>query len=195
MGSVPTIRAFIAIELPGDIKQNLKVFISALKKEFGVSEIKWVNPDNIHLTLKFLGETELNTIQNITDQIKAISKSFSSPELQISGIGAFPDLRKPKVLWAGCSKSKELDYIFSRINSICVDLDFPAENRSFFPHLTIGRMKSMQSSLTIQKIQSYFNKYSSIKFGNFSAPHLAIYQSELKPAGPVYTVLQKINLS
>ena len=147
------------------------------------------------MTLKFLGETDILTIQKITNQLTAISKSLLPPELQISGIGAFPDLRKPKVLWTGCSKNKELDHIFNKINSICVDLNFPAENRSFSPHLTIGRLKTIQSPITIQKMQSYFKKFRSIKFGNFSAQQLAIFQSELKPSGPIYSVLQKIDLS
>ncbi len=189
------IRAFIAIELPAVIKQNLKVLINTLLKEIESREIKWVNPENIHLTLKFLGETDLLTIQKITDQINANSKSLTSPELQIFGIGAFPDLRKPKVLWAGCSKNKELDYLFTRINSICVDLNFPAEKRSFSPHLTIGRLKTTHSQITVNKIHTSFNKYQSIRLGSFSTPYLTIFQSELKPAGPIYTVLQKIDLS
>lgn len=189
------IRVFIALELPAVIKQNLKVFINTLQKEIESREIKWVNPENIHLTLKFLGETDLLTIQKIADEINANSKSLTSPALQISGIGAFPDLRKPKVLWTGCSKNEELDYLFSRINSICVDHNFPAEKKRFSPHLTIGRMKTTYSQITVQKIQSSFNKYQSKRFGISSTPYLTIFQSELKPAGPIYTVLQKIDLS
>src|SRR5665648_1105256 len=159
MRTISTIRAFIAIELPVDIKQNLRVLITSLKKGIESHEIKWVNPDNIHLTIKFLGETDILTIQKITDQINGISETLISPDLEIVRIGAFPDVLRPKVLWAGCSKNKELDNIFTRINSICSELNFPFENRSFSPHLTIGRLKATHSPLTIQKIQSNINKY------------------------------------
>lgn len=195
MGDSSSIRTFIAIELPENIKLNLKLLITSLQKEIDTGNIKWVNPNNIHLTIKFLGTTDLLTIQKITNSIKTISPSLISPKLQIAKLGAFPNLLRPKTLWVGCSYSRELLEIFTMINTICSNFKFPVEKREFSPHLTIGRVNSTPSSDTINKIQFNFKKSNNTNFGEFYSPKLTIFKSDLTPSGPIYTVLQRIDLS
>ena len=189
------LRSFIAIELPEEVKDKLIVFRDTIKQDIRGHEVKWVNINNIHLTIKFLGEAEWETIQKIGDNFEQKPNEFPSPNLIISKIGMFPNKYQPKILWVGCSKPAELVNIYTAFNKICAPLNFPIEKRSFSPHLTIGRVKPNPSLNTVHNIQSGFFKYESIEFGNFTANQVIIFHSDLKPSGPVYSPVRIIHLN
>ena len=188
-------RSFIAIELPKEVKDKLEVFKDTINRDIRGSEVKWVNINNIHLTIKFLGETDRETIQKIGDFFEQKPNDFPPPNLIISKIGMFPNKYQPKILWVGCSKPSELLNIHTTFNKICASLNFPIEKRSFSPHLTIGRVKPNPSLNTVHNIQSVFFKYESIEFGNFAADKVTIFHSDLKPSGPVYSPVRIIHLN
>jgi 2'-5' RNA ligase len=189
------IRTFIAVELPVEIKNKLKDFIDSLKKKIPGNNIKWVSANNIHLTLKFLGDTDRKTINKIGNSFEQYSIKFPFPKLQISKTGTFPNENQPQVIWAGCSQPDELVNIYTNINKICASFNFPVEKRLFSPHITLGRIRPNPSLETIQLIQTSISTNKSIEFGSFSVNQIIIFQSDLKPSGPVYSPIRILNLS
>ena len=135
------IRAFIAIELPGEVRESL----SSLERRLRVGEpqfIKWVDPEGIHLTLKFLGSVPQDQVPRIGDAISEVAKGFHPFYLRISGTGLFPDLYSPRVVWVGVEGDVDrLTLLQKGIDRALALLGFSMESREFTPHLTIARLR------------------------------------------------------
>lgn len=189
-----TSRTFIAIEMNNTFKNHLENIIKNLNNQFPTS-VKWVDVNNIHLTLKFLGDfpiSQLSTIQN------NLFHSFSS--LPVFGIksqnlGVFPNLKNPRVLWLGTTSPIQLKTIYTMIEDYFYLLDYEKETKLFQPHLTIGRVKNYVTDIERRKIGEFFRT-------NFFQPecsmvidHISIIKSILTPQGPIYEILFKIPLS
>ncbi|MCD5401288.1 RNA 2',3'-cyclic phosphodiesterase [candidate division NPL-UPA2 bacterium] len=179
------IRTFIAIELSPDIQSKLAALQEALKKSG--ADVKWVEPENIHLTLKFLGhisEPQLKDVFKAADESIKETAPFS---LLFSGLGAFPELDSPRVVWVGVREGQE---ILSRINQSLENIlkrnGFPAEEREYHPHLTVGRVKSSQNKAQlIGSLKSEKDCY----IGSMEAKKITVMQSILKLKGPKYKPL------
>jgi len=181
------IRAFIAIDLPTQILeqiQQLQEFLLPITN----SLIRWTKPENIHLTLKFLGEFEkqkLNEVQNVIREIATTEVSFT---LFIKGYGVFPNLEQPRIVWVGIDECVPLKTLVRRLEENLRPLGFKPENRPYKPHLTIGRVKqdySLQKNLKLTGILCTAKTIT----GSFSVEEIALYRSDLKPGGPVYSRL------
>lgn len=190
-------RTFIAIELSDEIRDVLAKAQAHLK--YAGADVKWVEPHNIHLTLKFLGEID----ERKCDEVKSILDSIASQthpfEISIKDIGAFPKIEYPRVIWIGLDKgaseaaelAKETDERLSKIG-------FQKENRSFAAHLTIGRVRSPKNREALkEKVQSCQLSLSAEALAKAEAisPQLAksviLFQSTLTPSGPIYTKLHE----
>lgn len=180
-------RAFIAINVPDEIKDALLSFINKCK-EIQRQGIKYVEAENHHITLKFLGDTELTTIEELIPLLNSIrTKAFS---LKISGSGGFPNVFFPKVIWAGIQIEKNLTDLFQLVESAALKCGFNAEDRNFHPHLTLARVKE-----SCRKELSDFLKNSrNLEFGTFCVNEFCIYKSELTPEGPIYSKIQNFEL-
>ena len=184
-------RLFLAIDIPSDIREGLTKIQNQLK----ALDLKasWVQPDNIHLTLKFLGNTEPGKIPQIVEIMNACVKSIVPFSLSITEIGAFPSLNRPQVLWVGLadlqrslvSAQKNIDQNLSR-------LGYDADNKLFFPHLTLARIKSSKGGQAINK--NITNLPSEDK-KPFSVKSIKLYKSELTPRGAIYTSLNEFNIN
>ena len=143
-------RVFIAIELGKEIKEALSKIQDELKTVQG--DVKWVEPQNIHLTLKFLGEIEENKIPKISQTLKAISCQVRPFMITLSELGAFPSHKYPRVIWIGIAEGKtELSKLVELIEDSLVKLKFPKEKRGFSAHFTLGRVKSARRCLPAGK--------------------------------------------
>ena len=183
-------RLFIAIELSSEIRKNLGKLIDLLKTKG--EGVKWVNPENIHLTLKFLGETPPSKIQEITDSLKKSAKKFSSFSLSVKGTGCFPSEKKPpRVLWVGVEHNDYLDEFQKEIEMNLKKIGFPEEGRKFIPHLTLGRVKS---PIKLGSIKEELKKYEEKFFGKVRVNEVVLFQSILKPEGAEYIPLARISL-
>ncbi|MCP2605109.1 RNA 2',3'-cyclic phosphodiesterase [Candidatus Aminicenantes bacterium AH-873-B07] len=183
-------RLFIAIELSSEVKKGLMELINILKSKG--EGVKWVNPENIHLTLKFLGETSPSRIQEITDSLKKSVKNFSSFYLSIKGTGCFPSEKKPpRVLWVGVEHNNYLIDFQREIEKNLKEIGFPEEERKFIPHLTLGRVKS-PSRLGL--IKEEHEKHKEKFFGKIKVKEIILFQSILKPEGAEYIPLARISL-
>lgn len=186
-----TIRTFIAIELPVHVIDSIKNVQKGIKSH-GL-KLRWVQPENIHLTLKFLGDIALDDVDAIGDALKDAASSFSGISLHGKRVGVFPNLRRPKVMWVGVGgEIGELLALQSRIESNLEEKGFPKEKRKFKGHLTIGRVKG---SLNEDKLMSALREFSEYTSEPFAAEEFVLFKSDLKPAGAVYTRLMTIPLS
>lgn len=183
-------RLFIAVSIPLDISRNLEDIISDLKKTG--ADIKWVKSDSIHITLKFLGETEGERLPEIKSAIESLGIKKSGLEVEVKGIGFFPDKKRPRVIWAGLEENTPfLVEVVSKLDSAMSTLGFERENRRFSPHLTIGRFRSNQGlAMLIDETE----KMKIFSFGSFPIMEFNLYSSTLKPSGAEYKVLRSFKL-
>lgn len=183
------IRAFIAIELPEAVKQEL----SSLQRRLGVEPatgIKWVAPEGIHLTLKFLGWVAPDRVETIKAALADSMAGFEPFELKLSGLGAFPNFRRMNVIWCGLSGDlARLAALQQSVEKFVSPLGFPTEKRAFSPHLTLARLRDEVTPETKLKLSE---KLTRNKFEpNLPIPVESVHlmQSQLFPTGAAYTSL------
>lgn len=180
-------RCFIAIPLTGDITQGLSKIQSQLK-ETG-ADVGWIKSDNIHLTLKFLGDVEETKVKIICQKLKEVVNKSACFESGIEKLGTFPSISNPRVVWIGMSKNEDkIIKLQQRIEEILEPLGFEKELRPFHPHLTLGRVKSKKN------INQLIEKLKSLPVPPFEpiiVDRIILFQSILKPTGAEYTALDE----
>jgi 2'-5' RNA ligase len=184
------IRIFIAIDIPETQRAHLASLQSELRPLGG--RVSWPRPEGIHLTLKFLGDVEESRINEVADAVTKAAVGRSSFKIRIAGTGAFPNVRRPRVLWVGVKDSSGLVRDLARsIENNLKDVGFPRENREFSPHLTLGRVKESRG------VEPLMDRLRGEKFdaGEFEVKEVVVVRSDLKPTGAVYTPLRRIPLS
>ena len=177
-------RIFLAIDIPQNLKKEIKKFISDCYK-IENKNIKYVEEENLHITLKFFGEVEKEKVKEIQNSFSNIKQSNFC--LRLSKIGCFPDFKRAKVLWIGIEDSKELNNFFNFIEEKCISLGFKSEEREFRPHITIARFKSQPENNIIDFLTNNIKK----EFGEFFADRFILYESKLTPRGPIYSKIQE----
>ena len=182
------IRLFIAIALPGPLQQKLDEAARTLKND-KTRAVRWVAGKNIHLTLKFLGEVESEKIDAISQVIQAESRLIKPFEVSASGAGAFPNLRRPRVVWIGVQTPPVLAELAAAIDRGTQQLGFPGEDRAFSPHLTLGRVSQNASPQEVQAIGQALSMARIGDLGSFKVTQVTLFRSDLQPGGAVYTPL------
>jgi 2'-5' RNA ligase len=178
-------RAFIAIELPSGVKTELTAWQQELKGA-GLNA-RWVKAENIHLTLKFLGEIDPGAVAAVRTAMTSAAETHGPFALSASGIGVFPSVRKARVLWAGLSDGvAELIDLQKDLDAALATCGFEREKRLFRGHLTMARFRQ---SVHPAKLETALAKAGSAHFGQWTVKELVLFQSELQPAGPLYTRL------
>ncbi len=183
------VRAFIAIKIPEYIVEKIKSVQNELKKT--TTQVSWVNPGNIHITLKFLGNIDESKIDEVVSQIKNAVVGLPQFNIRIQGIGAFPNFKRPKVFWIGTEQNEQLIKLANSIDMNMLTLGFKKESRPFKAHLTFGRVKGTQEMTECLDI---LHQNINFKGGCFLAEEIFLIKSDLKPTGAVYTPLEKIKL-
>ncbi len=177
-------RCFIAIDLPEAIKESIGNLIKELRQ--APEDVKWVAPENMHLTLKFLGEVEEKRIGEIKRRLALLCERHRTFSLSLRGTGAFPGLKYPRVLWVGIDAPEELTHIFQDIEASLSEMGFEKETRRFSPHLTLGRVRDARTiDLTIKGLSTFKESF----FGTIEVHDIVLMQSTLKPTGPEYSKL------
>lgn len=188
--SEDSLRLFIAMELSPEIQNQLSQIQKQLKSSG--ADVKWVKPENIHLTLKFLGETKTSLVENIEKNLQETAEHFEKFEFQLNELGAFPRIQSPRVIWVNAFEPMG---IIAKIVSILEEklekLGFAKECREFTPHITIGRVRSSDAR---------FNLVEKLKQEKINQPQiqkvnkLTLFKSTLTPSGPIYEILNHANL-
>ncbi len=183
------IRSFIAIELSEEIKEKLSALQGELRKSN--ADVRWVNIDGVHLTLKFLGYVREDKINTIAKAISEVCKGLPPFSMGLKGVGAFPNLRQPRVVWVGVKDSIPLISLQREIEERMFALGFQKEERRFSPHLTIGRIRSLKGVVELAKI---IEGVKDKELAAMEVRALALIKSELKPTGAQYTGLAETPL-
>ncbi|MCX5681245.1 MAG: RNA 2',3'-cyclic phosphodiesterase, partial [Candidatus Omnitrophica bacterium] len=181
--SPDSIRAFLAIELNDQTRRKLGAIQDSLKKTN--ADIRWVDPKNIHLTLKFLGNVPSNTLEKLCSAIEKGLKGFSRFEFQLDSLGCFPPKGMPKILWAGVSEGSDyLEHIERSLTKQISDFCEKQENKKFSSHITLGRVRSNKNVALLINLL----KESPCKLTEKQAvDHVTLFKSDLTPSGPIYS--------
>ena len=186
----PAVRLFIAINLPESERNAIHESTAPLRA--AARSVTWVAPDCIHLTMKFLGEQSAEDVLRVRDAIAAVARRFQPLRLDVSGVGAFPHLRAPKIFWMGIAADPKLELLHHDLEVACEALGHEVEARAFRPHITLGRLKR---DVSADQVATMARLATNVRYrGTIEARSVDVMQSELSSAGPRYTVLAAVPL-
>lgn len=189
-----SVRAFIAIELPGSVKSALSQLQDNLKRSEHTS-VKWVDTGSIHLTLKFLGNIATETIPELTKVLSEAARGITPFHLELGEMGVFPNLRAPRVVWVGLrGETATLSILQENIESALIPLGFPPENRAFSPHLTLGRVREKASPGERRSLGQAVASSKVASMEPFPVDSLSLMRSTLTREGAVYSRLYSVAL-
>jgi 2'-5' RNA ligase len=187
------VRTFIAVELPPQIKHELEGLIERLNCRKN-AQLRWVPIKNIHLTLKFIGEIEANKVPLIINKITGVVNKFDAFDIKIGGLGAFPRLQKPRVLWVGCDLPGAGFALQREMEESLVPLGIAKENRRFHPHLTLARVSKYARGEDIKQISDLILKFQMTKSWKLRVDQVKLFRSDLLPGGAQYGVISEFSL-
>jgi len=190
-----TWRTFIAIELDAAVKSELRRVQRELAGQVPAHSVRWVQPDGIHLTLKFLGDTPLEKVQEVQAALARAAAEVGPFAVIVSGVGCFPNVRQPRVVWVGLvERSGALSKLHSAVEAQVAPLGFPTERRPFSPHLTLGRVRQDASRSDAQRIGEAVAAFGAATPCEMGAVRVSYIKSDLRPAGAIYTTLFEAGL-
>jgi len=183
------LRAFIAIELPSQLQDALEKQTARLRQSLGDDLVRWISTQNMHLTLKFMGNIAASHLEFIKQLITQSADSHSQFDLQISGIGSFPNSKRARILWAGIHAPAGLASLQKSLEAGTARLGYENEERPFSPHLTLGRVRQNIDPAGLQKIRTILDTIQLGHIGSARVDSIHLYKSELQTSGSVYTKL------
>jgi 2'-5' RNA ligase len=186
-------RTFIAIELPEQIKDSLAKLQEELKSSG--ADVKWVEPRNIHLTLKFLGERDDKKVKRITEILEEVALNHRTFQAKIDSLGGFPNLHSPRVIWVGISQGDgETKAIAQDLEENICKVGIPKEDRPFSSHITIGRTRSPVGKDKLAQAITVSAEEIRKENLEFTVGLITLFKSTLTPKGPIYEVLKAASL-
>lgn len=189
-----TIRSFLAVEIPLSNKEKILKLINSFNEKSD-DLIKWVSKDNLHITLKFIGDLNIDHISTIQNSLAKQFSSVPAFDIHINGLGVFPNRSKPRIFWLGFDHNKNLERIVSIIENCAVNLGYKADDKPFSPHLTIGRVHRDISSGDLNAFTKNFQDHQLEVIPDFKVSHVTLFKSELTREGPLYNHLFRVSLA
>jgi len=193
-------RVFVAIDLDHEIREKIARFLEGVR-EFA-RDVRWVSPESLHITLKFIGEQKPEQVAAIIERLQSVVGN--KIEIRVSGYGFFPTAKAPRVFWLGIQAGHQLAGLAASIDSGLAELKIAREDRPSSPHLTLARGGSGSGSpksrpgdgpnSRFATLQKRLAALSELDFGTMTAREFFLYQSQLSPGGPKYTKLQAFPL-
>ncbi len=189
------IRTFIAIDTPPEFK----IQAEQIQNELGKinAPVKWEKSTKLHLTIKFLGDTDTGLKEKVESKLLEIVSNRRPFWLRYNGIGCFPNAKNPRIIWIGCNPlSSDLEILQKSIDDACADIGFEREKREFHPHITIGRLK-IRSGKDRRVIPDLIKRMENITFDALEneVHSVLLMKSELHPDGSVYSILKQFSLT
>jgi 2'-5' RNA ligase len=189
------LRAFIAIDLPVSVCDAIQKQTARLRQTLGNDFIRWVPTRNMHLTLKFLGDTAVSHLDFLKQMLLREADSHPQFDMQLGGIGAFPSQRNPRLLWVGIHAPADLVSLQRSIEAGASRLGYKTEDRAFSPHLSIGRVRQTVSMIELQEIRTALNAIHPGNVATTRVDSIHLFKSELQSEGSIYTKLFSAPLS
>lgn len=189
------LRLFVAVELDPAVVEELTRVRAALRSRPGSGSVRWVDAGSAHLTLKFLGDTDERRLPEIERALDEGCRGYGPLELSLSGVGAFPGARKPRVLWVGLAgAADELGRLQGSIDAALARAGFAREERGFSPHLTIGRVRQGASADDYRALEAMLSHPPPVSPATLAVAEVSLMRSILKPAGAEYRRLHAARL-
>lgn len=182
------IRAFIAVELPADVQAQLDSVIQRLRAARAAA-VRWVPVSNIHLTLKFLGDSDPADLTRLGGLLEGIAARCRPAELVVGGLGCFPNNRQPRVIWVGMQIPPQIKEMQQSTEAAAQRIGYAREERPFSPHLTLGRVQKNASREEVAQIAGALSAVTVGELGRFEAGGITLFRSDLRPTGSIYTPL------
>lgn len=180
------IRSFIAVAVDETIISRLTALQQELRR--ADAPVSWVRPEGMHLTLKFLGNVPEADIPRIGDALHEVAVPRTPFRIGVEGAGAFPNLRRPRVVWADIREGREeLIALATAVDDVLAGLGFPPEKRPFSPHLTLGREKEPKQ---LERLIALVQSHADDRFGEMTVNEVILFRSQLSPKGAKYTPLR-----
>lgn len=181
------IRSFISVDITDQVLLNKIIRLQQTLLETG-ADLKLVEPENLHLTLRFLGEITKPTLELVREELKSLK--FNQFKLNLRGIGVFPSLHRVNVIWIGIREGEEkLKEIAKKVELILKKLSFPPDQKRFSPHLTIARVRTGKNK---DKLVSFIEKFNNYEVGLMVVDSVRLKKSILTPKGPIYTTIDTV---
>ncbi len=185
-------RLFVAVDLPDEVKQRLALIRRTLQTSGW--KARWTNPDIAHLTLKFIGDYPVDSIDTLRSALRESLGSARGFTIKTRSPGAFPNSRRPRVIWLGVGDAPgALARLVSTVEATTRTLGIEPDDRAFRPHLTIARVRPDESG-TITDVDARFAELARADDIEFDVDHVTLYRSELGGGGPTYTVVERFDL-
>jgi 2'-5' RNA ligase len=188
LSSTDVIRAFVAFEMPEEIRETIRRQQQALK--LGLPRARWTRPEGQHLTLKFLGETPRIEIADLANKIFDRVRDLAAVEVRLGGAGFFPNAKRPRVAWVGGEADGGRE-VAAAVDAAAVRSGFPPERRPWSPHLTQARIDRPWPRTAVEQFLDWGR---GLELEPFRCPEIVVYQSDLRRGGAVYTALERIPL-
>lgn len=188
----PTVRLFIAMDLPEFLRRRLSDMQANLRGDLKDIAVGWSRIEGIHLTLKFLGEVEESRVNEIGERLTEIAEVWNPMQLELQAIGVFPSLKRPRVLWCGIGGELEhLSWRQAELEGGLEAMGFPRESRPFRPHLTLGRFRDRagMSAQSVETLKRIMNKQADQCAERFIVDSVSLIESKLHSSGSLYTPL------
>ena len=191
-----SVRAFIALPLPPPIKERLAEAQRMLQERTGAPGVRWVQADGMHLTLKFLGDTPTARLSAVERSMQDATHDVAPIELGLTTLGAFPNARRPRVVWAGLRGDLDaLEQLFQRLEEALHLAGFPKETRPLSPHITLGRVSDNIAPNALGNLTAALSAAPSLEATpGLTGERLVLFQSTLTPRGAIYTELSSAQL-
>ena len=186
------LRSFVAVEIPAGIQAAIAGSTAALQKALPRPLVRWIATQNLHLTLKFLGDVSPANLERLAEALKVEAARLAGFELSVGGLGAFPTPRRARVLWVGIQAPAALASLQHLVEGIAARMGYPPDERPFSPHLTIGRVGQNATAADLARIRTAIEGAVVGPLGTARVDAVHIFKSDLQPAGSVYTHLVRL---
>jgi 2'-5' RNA ligase len=174
-------RTFIAVPLSAELQKA----VGRVQRDLAdaLPDVRWVRPETIHLTLAFLGDIPQESLENVASSMLSIGELFAPFEAQVAGLGAFPSRARPRVVWLGIERCAPLLQMQAALTKIVTAAGLPVEDRSYTPHLTLGRCRSQRRMTEAGRI---FERFENVAVGTLEVDRVVLFESRLQPGGAVH---------
>lgn len=189
------LRTFIAVELNDEVRREVDALQARMQAVLPPDLVRWVAVANMHVTLKFLGDTRPDQLHRIVDVLKQAGQTQEPFDVTVAGRGCFPSFRRPNVIWAGLhDRGAHLAHLAGAVERAVAPLGWPPENRGFRPHLTLGRVNQRADARQRTELGRAIEALEIGTLGTIAVDTVHFIHSDLRPQGPLYTVMARIRL-
>jgi 2'-5' RNA ligase len=188
------LRTFIALEIPPEIQNAIASSTTSLRNSLPKPVVRWVAKQNLHVTLKFLGDVSPANLDQLVETLRHESARHAGFSMPVGRLGAFPSSRRARIIWIGLGTSAALDALQRGVEAAAGQLGYAREDRPFSPHLTIGRVGQGISASDNQRIRTVLDATPVDQLGTVDVQAIHIFKSDLQPGEPVYTLLHSLPL-